>query len=285
LNGKYFLYTEHPISSTALDYGPMALATADSPAGPWTRWPNNPVLKEGPKGAWDHGGFSEAEVFYADGAFHIFYGGATIHPERIRTQESIGYAFSTDGYRFARHPKNPVAPREANLNAASFSEVHAIYEPPLIYLYHTLRYLTPRTPADEKKFPVVEDLGIQVLATARPFELDMPVFHRETLAPKTATPRADSPPISLNGISRATLSVGCVYHAKATKGLRIHVLSGSDGMKWKPSTVFSSDCKPGQPARTTRALDLEARFIKVLAENPDPSESVTDVDIAMRLGG
>ena len=81
------------------DYSPVSLALADSPTGPWTRWPKNPVLREGLKGAWDDGGFSEAEVFYADGGFHMFYGGAKIHPQRICTRESIGYAFSSDGYR------------------------------------------------------------------------------------------------------------------------------------------------------------------------------------------
>jgi hypothetical protein len=33
-NGKYFLYSEFPINSTAPDYGPIALATADRPEGP-----------------------------------------------------------------------------------------------------------------------------------------------------------------------------------------------------------------------------------------------------------
>jgi len=285
VKGKYFLYTAHPIGSTGPDYSPMALALADSPTGPWTRWPKNPVLKEGPKGDWDHGGFSEAEVFWAGGAFHLFYGGATIHPERIRTQESIGYAFSTDGYRFAKHPGNPVARREANPNAAAFAEVHAIYEPPLVYLYHTLRYLTPRTPADEKRFPSVENLGIQVLATSRPFEIEMPILQRESLGPKTTTPALDSPPVSLDGIHRATVTVECIYPPKATKGIRVHVLPSSDGLHWKPPIVFSTGCKPGQTSRTTLPLDRSERFVIILAENPDPAESVAKVDVTVRLGG
>jgi hypothetical protein len=285
VKGKYFLYTAHPIGSTGPDYSPMSLALADSPAGPWTRWPNNPVLKEGLKGAWDHGGFSEAEVFYAGGVFHMFYGGATIHPERIRTQESIGYAFSTDGYHFARHPQNPVAPREANPNAAAFAEVHAVYEPPFVYLYHTLRYLAPRTPADKKAFPMVENLGIQVLATARPFDLDIPILQRETLGPKTTAPLADSPPVSLSGIVRATVIAQCVYRVKATKGLRIHVLTSDDGVQWKPPVLLSSDCKPGQSSRTTWPLDLRSRFVKILVENPDSAESVSNVETMVRLGG
>ena len=105
VGGKYWLYAAHPINSTGTDYSPMALAQAESPAGPWVRWPKNPVLREGPPVAGDHGGFSEAKVFYAEGTFHMFYG--ELHPERIRTRESIGYAFSRDGYSFQKHRAKP----------------------------------------------------------------------------------------------------------------------------------------------------------------------------------
>jgi hypothetical protein len=287
VKGKYFLYTEHPIGTTGPDYGPVSLAVADSPTGPWTRWTGNPVLKEGPKGAWDHGGFSEAEVFSAGGALHMFYSGATIHPERIRSQESIGYAFSTDGRRFVKHPANPVGPREAVPNAAAFSEVHALHEPPLIYLYHTLRYLTPPTAADRKKFPLVEHLGIQVLATARPFELEMPILQRETLGPKTATCEVDSPPIRMNGIARVTLLARFVSGPKATHGLRIHVLRSSDGSQWNEADVFPAACQPGRQTQMTKPLDPGSlsRLVKILVENPDPAESVTGVEVTVRLGG
>ena len=44
VEGTYYLYTEYPISSTAQDYGPFALATATDPFGPWVRSEQNPVL-------------------------------------------------------------------------------------------------------------------------------------------------------------------------------------------------------------------------------------------------
>jgi hypothetical protein len=287
LGSTYHLYTAHPINSTGPDYSPIALATADSPTGPWTRYPGNPVLKEGPTGAWDHGGFSEAEMFYAGGMFHIFYGGATIHPERIRTRESIGYAFSRDGRRFQKHPQNPVAPREANPNAAAFAEVHAIYEPPFVYLYHTLRYIEPRTAADKPRFPGVENLGVQVLALSRPFRLDMPLAHLETLGPKAMTPLADAPPVNLTDVRQVSLKLTCTYGAKATERVRIHVLPSDDGVRWRTSDAqrLDADFKPAQTIRQTFRLNAKSRFIKVLLENTDASQGVSAPDIIATLGG
>jgi hypothetical protein len=121
--------------------------------------------------------------------------------------------------------------------------------------------------------------------TARPFELDMPILQRDSLGPKTTTPALDSPPVSLSGINRAAVTSQCVYHSNATKGIRIHVLPSSDGLRWGAPALFSADCKPGQSARTTWPLDLHARFVKILVENPDPAETVTNVDVCVRLGG
>jgi len=65
--GKYYLYCECPIAGrdqVGVDYGPIALATADAPEGSWTRYEDNPVLPQGEWGSWDDGGFSEAKVTY-----------------------------------------------------------------------------------------------------------------------------------------------------------------------------------------------------------------------------
>jgi hypothetical protein len=206
-----------------------------------------------------------------------------IHPERIRTQESIGYAWSADGLKFVKHPQNPVARREDHPNAAAFAEVHAIFQPPFVYRYHTLRYLAPRTPRDEKRFPMVEDLGVEILATARPFELDMPVIRRSTLGPGQSTPPTDSPPVNLRGLSRATVTVDSVPGPKATHGLRIQVLRSEDGSQWRTAEVFEGDGTAIRTARRTPPLNLDSRFAKILVENPDPSESHTVLAVTVKL--
>lgn len=287
VKGKYYLYTAYPIGSTGSDYSPMALATAERPEGPWTRWPKNPVLRQGEWGEWDDGGYSEGEVLYFGGVFHMFYGGAKLFPERIRTRECIGYAYSTDGTNFVKYGRNPVATRMANPNAAAFAEVHAIYEAPLVYLYHTLRYKEPRTAADREKFPGVENLGVQVLATATPFRLDVPVLSRKTLGPKATMSLLDSPPVCLDAVSRVALTVECTHSKKATSGIRIRVRSSYDGMHYDSTDLYRFDelARPGRSWQKTFELDTGVRFIKVLVENADAAEAVSNVKLTATLGG
>jgi len=289
VKGKYHLYTAYPIGKTGPDYSPMALATADKPQGPWTRFKGNPVLAEGQAGEWDDGGFSEAEVLYHNGAFHMFYGGAKIYRPRIATRESIGYAYSTDGITFTKYGRNPVAPRHAEPNAAAYAEVHAIIEPPFIYLYHTLRYNRPWRERFGKQFPNVEDLGVQVLATQRPFSLDMPVAQIATVAPGRTDPAslAGARAVALGSVGRAAITVEGTYAAQATRGVRIHVRSSTDGLKYDTEDLHTFDlpCRPGKTCRKTFPVDPSVRFVKVLAENADPAAAVSKVTVTATLKG
>jgi hypothetical protein len=196
--GTYHLYTEHPVGSRGDDYGPFSLATAPAPEGPWTVH-DRYVLTPGEWGEWDDGGMSEAKVMLQNGVFHCFYGGAKLHPVRIRTRESIGYAWSEDGVHFTKHRLNPVAPRENDPDAAAFAEVHAHWAAPFVYLYHTLRY--------ESAVEVVEHLGVQVLAMQTPFKLAMPLLVRGELAPGETTTLEECPPLSLAAAKTCALTV------------------------------------------------------------------------------
>ena len=287
--GKYHLYTAYPIGSTGPDYSPMALATAERPEGPWTKWKGNPVLKQGEWGEWDDGGFSEAEVLYHSGVFHLFYGGAKLYRPRILTRESIGYAYSFDGVNFVKYGRNPVATRQAEPNAAAYAEVHSIIELPFVYSYHTLRYQRPWRARFEAQFPRVEDLGVQVLVTQRPFSLDVPVLNQASLAAGATGPLSlkDSPSIALSHVARAALTVECTYGERAKIWIQLHVRSSPDGLKYDTTDLYTFDhaFQPGQTCRKTFELDTGVRFIKVLAENLDQSESVSDLKITATLGG
>ena len=281
VKGKYHLYSAYPISSPGYkgDYSPLALAVGETPEGPYTKYQGNPLMTKGEWGDWDDGGISEAEVLYHNGVFHMFYGGTHLYGPRL---ESIGYAYSLDGYNFIKYGRNPVAVRQANPNAAAFAEVHAIIEPPFVYLYHTLRYEN----CDNKHFPWTEDLGVQVLVTQTPFSLNMPVLNRESLDVGQTTSLNDSPPVGLSHVKRLSLTAECTYSQNSRRPLRVHVRASYDGMNYDTSDLYSfeNDFKPGQTARKTVELHPKVRFIKVLVENLDESESVSDVRVTAALG-
>jgi len=276
--GKFHLYTEHPIGSTGPDYGPISLATADSPEGPWAAHERGPVLLTGEMGEWDDGGFSEAKVTCKDGVFHLFYGGAKLHPTRILSRESIGYAFSLDGVRFTKCLGNPVAPRESNPDAAAFAEVHSYVEPPFIYLFHTLRYNS--RDGDE-------DLGVQVLAMSRPFRLSMPVLRVAELAPGETTPPEACPPISLAQAQTWAITTQCTFGARARSGVRVHVRASHDGIHYDTEDVetLKLSRKPDETLQQTFEFDARAMFAKVLVENLDSDSAVRDIAVTVTLGG
>jgi len=240
--GKYYIYCEYPIAGfdqVNFDYGPIALATADTPEGPWKKYEGNPVLSPGEWGSWDDGGFSEAKVFYRDGVFHLFYGGAKLHPTRRLTQESIGYAYSFDGYNFTKYSSNPVALKERNPNASALAEVHSFFEPPFIYLYHTLRYVS--SPSSKLGTEDIEDLGVQVLVPNIPFRLPMPVLNRMSLRAGQVSTLKNCPPISLESSSSLALTAECTYDAGAKVGLRMHVRSSYDGLNFDTTDFYTFD--------------------------------------------
>ena len=82
----------------------------------------------------------------------------------LRSLETIGYAFSFDGFNFTKSVNNPVVRREATPGVSAMAESHACemqtlsrfdrvrkrsftnlftvsdHEPPFVYVYHTTRW-------------------------------------------------------------------------------------------------------------------------------------------------
>ena len=280
--GRYWMYNEHPISSTGEDYGTMSLATADSPEGPWTIREEGPVLGPGEWGAWDDGGYSESKVFYRDGVFHLFYGGVKLDNPRLSSRESIGYAYSFDGINFTKYPRNPVALREHNPDAAAFAEVHSYYEPPFVYLFHTLRYSSRLHPNPDE-----EELGIQVLATERPFCLPMPVVRVDALEPSSSSDINTCPPVSLEYINDAVLNVRCSFDSGSTAGVTVHVVASFDGITsdTEDFAEYSLACRPGEACSQTFCLDPSPRYVRIRVENLDDRHPVRDLELSVVLKG
>ncbi len=274
VDGKYMMYNVWRVGSESPDSGPICLATADKPEGPWTKYEGNPVIEPGDWGAWDDGGFSEAGMLYHDGVFHCFYGG--VKWEKL---ESIGYAYSFDGINFIKYSGNPVAPRENYPDMHAFAEVHAFWEPPFHYLFNTFRYLAD---GGDREY-----LGVQILVNQRPFTLRMPVLNLETLEGNKTTSLADSPVITLANITRLALTAECSYDAKASKPMIVHVRSSYDGLNYDTMDLytFANGIRPGKTVRRTIEVEPKVQFIKILVENSDEEQSVSDVKITATLGG
>ena len=281
VNGKYYLYSAHPIGSTIPDYSPMKVATAEAPEGPWLV-NENPILTRGERGEWDDGGFSDAAVIYHSGVFHMFQSGAKGYTPRIKTRESVGYAYSFDGFDFIEYGLNPIASREANPNAAAFAEPRVLIEFPYIYIYHTLRYKQENPP-----YATLEDIGVQVIATQTPFSFDMPVLVKEKLEPGKSTILEESPPVCLSNIKGVAITAQCKYDKGAKKPIRVHVVSSSDGLVYDTADLytFDNDLKAGKTARKTIELNTSVKYIKVIVENQDMSKSVSELKITATLKG
>ena len=291
VDGKYYMFNEHPRGTvrSSPDQGPMSVATADRPEGPWELYAGNPVLTHDDWGSWEDGGYSEAGLLYHDGVFHTFYGGT-----KWRKLESIGYACSLDGFEFVKHVDNPVAPRERNPDASGFAEVHALWEKPYYYLFHTLRYQS-RASRDTW----AEDIGVQILTTETPFRLTMPVLALASLGggetsaldhPLTDDGRTRSmsgcPPISLEAATTCSITAECSYHDDAAGSLRIHVVSSLDGIGCDTEGFCTFDLpgRPGERVRATHTVDASVMFIRVQVENLDSRHAVKDVKVTASLG-
>jgi predicted GH43/DUF377 family glycosyl hydrolase len=82
--------------------GEIGRATAPKPTGPWTADPQ-PVLRPGPKGAWDELRVDAPSVIHTDQGYVMYYAGASSNGVVM-----IGQATSTDSVHWTKY-KHPTA--------------------------------------------------------------------------------------------------------------------------------------------------------------------------------
>ena len=294
--GKYYMFNEYPTRVQACDYGHISYAVADRPEGPWTPCKDAPVMPVEDWGTWDDAGYSESNVKFDGTLFHMFYGGAKTHANRLLSQESMGYAYSPDGRRFFKYGKNPVAHRENIAYGAAMAECCFITEYPYVYVYHTLRYSKPWLPEDEyayenEKFPRMEHIGVQVLSLTEHFSVAMPALSVDTLAAGTSYHDVAKLPISVMNARAFALSVAytCDAGMDADKpALLIKVKTGPspDALSTEGTYTFSVPTYPGKASRVELGSnDLCARFMQIEVENIDGKHSIKDVSVMLTLEG
>jgi hypothetical protein len=219
----------------------------------------------------------------------MFYGGGKPAVPGLMSRESIGYAYSFDGLHWTKYGRNPVAVREAEFNASAFAEVQALYKPPFVYCYHSLRFAHPLPGRENRPFPSAQDLGVQVLAVQRPFALEFPVLNKPRIEAGQETTLAieDTRCVPLGNIANASLTFECRFDPAAKNGVRIHVRSSLDGGRFDTEDFISYEVSPspGQQVCQTFRLPTEVRFVKVLIENLDPAKPITDTNLSAMLRG
>ncbi|WP_221393007.1 hypothetical protein [Dyadobacter sp. NIV53] len=82
----------------------------------WKKYEGNPVMTTGT--GWDAETVQDPHVIYADGSYHMWYGG--VNKVDLNGQE-IGYAFSEDGISWKKSANNPVLKRGASGSWDSFT--------------------------------------------------------------------------------------------------------------------------------------------------------------------
>jgi len=77
---------------------------ATSPDGiNWTKYSGNPIMQPGPAGSWDAGGAGVAAIILEGATYKMWYLGLSGN-----FVFRIGYATSSDGIQWTKHPNNPV---------------------------------------------------------------------------------------------------------------------------------------------------------------------------------
>jgi hypothetical protein len=206
----------------------------------------------------------------------------------MNSRESIGYASSSDGFHFTKYSGNPVAAREAQPNATAFAEVHVLIEPPLIFAFHTLRYLDPKLVSDSgKRTSVQEDIGVQVLVTKSAFQVEMPIITLEKLAAGAKSDLADCPPIALRNVKRATITARCGYPETSTRPLKLRVYGSADGLAYGAAELvaFENRVSAGKTVVGSIELRPKTQFIKIVLENLDAQSPCRMIQVTVSLRG
>jgi len=113
------------------------------------------------------------------------------------------------------------------------------------------------------------------------------VLDEAIVAAGATTVLADCISIDLSGgPDTLALTIEATYAALATLGIRIHVRASYDDVNWDTEDwdVWNPAFIVGPPIRQTRHYDTSPMYVRVLVENLDLAEDVTDVLVIATVG-
>jgi len=113
------------------------------------------------------------------------------------------------------------------------------------------------------------------------------ILDEASIAAGATTALGDCTAIDLSGgPATLALTVECTYNAGATQGIKIHVRTSYDGTNFDNIDwdSWTSSFTAGATIRQTKHYDTSPLYVKVLIENLDPAQTVTNVKIIATVG-
>lgn len=113
------------------------------------------------------------------------------------------------------------------------------------------------------------------------------VLNEASIAAGDTTDIGDCADIDLSGgPPTLAVTVEATYNAAATLGVRVHVRSSYDGTNWDTEDwdVWDAGFTAGSSIRETRNYDTDPMYLRVLIENLDSGQAVTDAKAIATVG-
>ena len=89
-----------------------------------------------------------------------------------------------------------------------------------------------------------------------------------------------------NGPASLALTVAATYNAAATRGLRFHVRTSADNVNWDTEDFDAWDAgfTAGATIRETEIYDTDSMYLRVLIENLDAAQIITNLGVLASVG-
>lgn len=113
------------------------------------------------------------------------------------------------------------------------------------------------------------------------------ILDKTPIGAATETALADCTAIDLhNGAFSLAITVETTFNAAATQGITVHVLTSYDGINYDTNDwdAFNPDFTAGASIQQTKNYETSPAYIKVLIENLDTAQSVTNTKVYSIVG-
>ncbi|MBN1123431.1 MAG: hypothetical protein JXA82_00390 [Sedimentisphaerales bacterium] len=259
--------------SSEQKYDPLSVAEANTPNGRFVKRPSWGLLSNPRPGNWDDGGVIDAQVSFQNGRHHLYYCASRRNsPDSVR----IGYGSSGDGLRFGTFSGKPLVGENDPKETGIVSDVHALYDGPLIYLYYTFQP-EPVDIFDGR----TEAIGVQVLAAQHSFGFNIPILQRAALPAGGATLLNDCVAVNMAHASRIALTVE--YHNGTSNTIPplMRLRSSYDGLHFDTVDLRTIPIEMGSDRFVQKTIELmpKVQWIKAVIENPDHGQPLIELKV------